>query len=428
MGLVIAATLVITLLLSVPVGIALGISAMAGLLYSSPEFLIVLPQKFLAGLDSFPLLAIPLFVLAGTLMSHGGMARRIIDMALVFVGRIPGGLALMVIFSTLFFSGISGSPSANTAAIGSVALPAMERKKYPRAYATAVFAAAGGVSTLVPPAIDLIIIGVVSGMSIGALFAAGVLPAAVNGLALMGLAYFFALKMDLPIDAPIPWGEKLRIIKAGLLPLFMVVIILGGIYGGIFTPTEASAVAVVYGFCVSFFVYRELQLEDIPRVLLKTASLTGVVMLVLATASMLSFVLAFERIPHLLAQLITDYASNWVVFILFVHLVFLILGMVMDALPPIIILMPILVPVAEEFGMDPVHFGILVAANVGIGMISPPVGICLYVACGISKTSIEEVVPRLIPFLLILVATLMIITFFPSITLFLPRLLGLVGN
>ncbi len=428
MGLVVAATLVITLLLSVPVGIALGIAAMAGLLYSSPEFLIVLPQKFLAGLDSFPLLAIPLLVLAGTLMADGGMARRIIDMAMVFVGRIPGGLALMVIFSTLFFSGISGSPSANTAAIGSVALPAMERKKYPRAYATAVFAAAGGVSTLVPPAIDLIIIGVVSGMSIGALFAAGILPAAVNGLALMGLAYFFALKMDLPLEPPMPWVEKLRIIKAGLLPLLMVVIILGGIYGGVFTPTEASAVAVVYGFCVSYFIYRELQPEDIPRVLLKTASLTGVVMLVLATASMMSFVLAFERIPHLLAQLITDYAYNWVVFILFVHVVFLILGMVMDALPPIIILMPILVPVAEEFGMDPVHFGILIAANVGIGMISPPVGICLYVACGISKTSIEEVVPRLIPFLLILLGTLMIITFFPSITLFLPRLLGFVGG
>jgi len=269
---------------------------------------------------------------------------------------------------------------------------------------------------------------VVSGISIGALFAAGVIPAAVNGLALMGLAYFFALRMDLPLEPPMPWRQKLRIIKAGLLPLFMVVIILGGIYGGIFTPTEASAVAVIYGFCVSFFIYRELSVEDIPRVLLKTASLTGVVMLVLATASMMSFVLAFERIPQLLAELITGYAYNWVVFILLVHVLFLILGMVMDALPPIIILMPILVPVAESFGMDPVHFGILVAANVGIGMISPPVGICLYVACGISKTAIEEVVPHLLPFLLVLVATLMLITFFPSITLFLPRLLGFVGG
>ncbi len=428
MGLVVAITLVVALLLSVPVGIALGIAAMVGLLYSSPEFLIVLPQKFLAGLDSFPLLAIPLFVLAGTLMSQGGMARRIIDMAMVFVGRIPGGLALMVIFSTLLFSGISGSPSANTAAIGSVALPAMDRKKYPKAFATAVFAAAGGVSTLVPPAIDLIIIGVVAGISIGALFAAGVLPAVFSGLAIMGLTYFLALKMDLPLEPPMPWREKLRICRGGVLPLLMIVIILGGIYGGVFTPTEASAVAVVYGFLVSFFVYRELELEDIPKVLLKTASLTGVVMLVLATASMMSFVLAFERIPHLLAQLITDYAYNWLVFMLFVHIVFLVLGMVMDALPPIIILMPILVPVAESLGMDPVHFGILVAANVGIGMISPPVGMCLYVACGISKTPIEEVVPHLIPYLLILVVSLVIITLFPSITLFLPRLLGLVGG
>jgi len=344
------------------------------------------------------------------------------------VGRVPGGLALMVIFSTLLFSGISGSPSANTAAIGSVALPAMDRKNYPKAFATAVFAAAGGVSTLVPPAIDLIIIGVVAGMSIGALFAAGILPAVFSGLAIMGLTYFFALKMDLPLEPPMPWREKLRICRGGVLPLLMIFIILGGIYGGVFTPTEASAVAVVYGFLVSFFIYRELELDDIPKVLLKTASLTGVVMLVLATASMMSFVLAFERIPHLLAQLITDYAYNWLVFMLFVHIVFLVLGMVMDALPPIIILMPILVPVAESLGMDPVHFGILVAANVGIGMISPPVGICLYVACGISKTPIEEVVPRLVPYLLILVVSLVIMTLFPSITLFLPRLLGFVGG
>ena len=225
-----------------------------------------------------------------------------------------------------------------------------------------------------------------------------------------------------------PWRQKIRIIWNGVLPILMIVIILGGIYAGIFTPTEASAVAVVYGFVVSFFIYRELKLEDIPKVLLHTAKLTGTVMLVLATASMFSFVLVFERIPHLLAELITTYAYNWIVFILFVHVVFFILGMIMDALPPIIILTPILVPVAVELGMDPIHIGILIAANVGVGMISPPVGICLYVACGIANTKIEDVVPRLLPYLVILAITLMIITFFPSITLFLPRLLGYAGG
>jgi len=424
MGLVVTLVFVIALLLAVPVGLALALAGMAGLLYSSPEFLIVMPQKYLAGLDSFPLLAIPLFVLAGTLMSKGGMAQRIVDMALVFVGRIPGGLGLVVILSAMVFSGISGSPSANTAAVGSVALPAMRRKRYPVDFATAIFAAAGGVSTLVPPAIDLIIIGVVSGISIGALFAAGVLPAVVLGLAVMALTYFYALRFELPIEPQMSWRDKLKIIREGLLPLLMVVIILGGIYSGVFTPTEASSVAVVYGFVVSFFVYRELKLGDLPGVLLRTASLTGVVMLVLASASVFSFVLTFERIPHALATWITGVAPNWLVFMLFVHVVFIVLGMVMDALPPIIILMPILVPVAQQLGMDPVHFSILVAANVGIGMVSPPVGICLYVACGIANTSIEAVTPRLVPYLLVLLVGLILLTLFPAITLFVPRLLG----
>jgi C4-dicarboxylate transporter DctM subunit len=424
MGIIVVLALAVALLIGVPVAASLGISALVGLLYSSPEFLIVLPQKFLAGLDSFPLLAVPLFVLAGTLISHGGMARRIVDMAMLFVGRLPGGLGLVVILSVMLFSGISGSPSANTAAIGSIALPAMREKKYPATFATAVFASAGGVSTLVPPAIDLIIIGVVSGISIGALFAAGIVPAVVLGLSIMVLTSVQSIRLNLPLEDPVPWPEKLRIFRNGVLPLFMIVIILGGIYGGIFTPTEASAVAVVYGFFVSFFIYRELKLEDLPKILLNTASLTGVVMVVLGMASMFSFVLTFDRLPHLLAQQITSHAPNWIIFILFVHLVFIVLGMVMDALPPIIILMPILLPVAVGLGMEPLHFGILVAANVGIGMVSPPVGMCLYVACGISETPIEKVVPRLLPFLAVLLAMLAVITFVPEVTLWLPETLG----
>ncbi len=424
MGFIVVLTLVVALLVGVPVAISLGLSALAGLLYSSPEFLIVLPQKFLAGLDSFPLLAVPLFVLAGSLISRGGMARRIVEMAMLFVGRLPGGLGLVVVVSVMLFSGISGSPSANTAAIGSIALPAMREKRYPADFATAVFASAGGVSTLVPPAIDLIIIGVVSGISIGALFAAGIIPALVLGLAVMALTCFQAIRLDLPLEDPVPMREKLRIIRDGILPLFMIVIILGGIYGGIFTPTEASAVAVAYGFFISFFVYRELKLEDLPKILLSTSSLTGVVMIVLGMASMFSFVLTFDRLPHLLAHQIATHAPNWIVFIFFVHIVFIVLGMVMDALPPIIILMPILLPVAVSLGMEPLHFGILVAANVGIGMVSPPVGMCLYVACGISETAIEKVVPRLLPFLAILFLMLTLITFVPEVTLWLPETLG----
>lgn len=424
MGLIVTISLILTMMFSIPVGLALGIAAFLGMLYVSPDILIMMPQKFISGLDSFPLLAIPLFVLAGQLMSKGGIAKRIIDIALIFVGRIYGGLALVIIFSTMLMSGISGSPSANTAAIGSVAIPAMKKLKYPPEFSTAVLAAAGGVSTLVPPAIDLIIIGVIAGISIGGLFAAGIFPALVNGFAIMIMAYYFSRKMKLPLVEKISFKDKLRTIKDGFLPILMVGIILGGIYGGVFTPTEAASVAVVYGFIVSFFIYKELSINDIPSILLKTASLSGVVLLVLAMASMFSFILTFERIPHALAQFIIAYADNWIIFIILVHIVFLILGMVMDALPPIIVLMPIFVPVAVSLGMEPIHLGILVAANVGIGMITPPVGICLFVACGISKTPIEKVVKPLLPFLIFLIITLIIITIFPEITLFLPRLLG----
>jgi len=426
MGWLVFFTLIFSMVISVPVGMALGISAFVGMLYVSPDILIMMPQKFLYGLDSFPLLAIPLFVLAGQLMASGGLAKRIIALALIFVGRIYGGLAMVVIFSALLMSGISGSPSANTAAIGSVAIPAMKKLKYPPEFATAVLAAAGGVSTLVPPAIDLIIIGVIANISIGGLFAAGIFPAIVNGVAIMILAYFFSRKMNLPLAEKTSLLVKARVLKDGILPILMIAIILGGIYGGIFTPTEAASVAVVYGFIVSFFIYKELTIKDIPKVLLNTSALSGVVLLVLATASMFSFILTFERIPHALGRLIVSYADNWILFIILVHIVFIMLGMVMDALPAIIVLMPIFLPVAVSLGMEPIHLGILVAANVGIGMITPPVGICLFVACGISKTPIGSVVRPLLPFLIFLIFTLIIITMFPEITLFLPRLLGFI--
>jgi len=429
MGLVIAVVFFTTLLLSVPIGIALGVTALSGLIAISfdPDFFILLPQKFISGLDSFPLLAIPFFILAGSIMSHGGIARRIVDLTLVFFGRIRGGLGIVVTMSTFFFGAICGSGSAKTAAIGSVMFPEMKRNKYPSDFATALFASAGGASSLVPPSIDLIIIGVVANISVGGMFAAGILPSAVNAVALMALAYFMARKLKLPLAPKIELRQKIKIIRDGILPMLMIVIVLGGIYGGIFTPTEAAAVAVVYGFCLSFFIYKELKPADLKKALLQTASLSGVVLIVLGTASMLSFVMTFERIPHQIAETITQYASNWIVFVLFVNIVFLILGMVMDALPAIIVLLPIIVPVAVSLGMEPIHLGILVEANVGLGMITPPVGICLYVACGISKIPLEKSIKILLPFLLVLALTTLIISYVPSITLFIPRLLGFVS-
>jgi C4-dicarboxylate transporter DctM subunit len=419
---------IIALLLSVPIGIVLGVCALAGLMAISfdPDFLVFRPQKFMAGLDSFPLLAIPFFILAGTIMSYGGIAHRIVDLTLVFFGSIRGGLGVVVTMSTFFFGAICGSGSAKTAAIGSVMFPELKRNKYPSDFATALFASSGGASSLVPPSIDLIIIGVVANISVGGMFAAGILPSVFIATALVSLAYFSAKKLNLPIPPRIAWSEKLRIIRDGILPILMIVIVLGGIYGGIFTPTEAAAVAVIYGFCLSFFFYKELKLATLKKALLHTASLSGVVLIVLGTASMLSFVMTFERIPHQIAETIVQYAPNWILFVLLVNIVFLILGMVMDALPAIIVFLPIIVPVAVSLGMEPIHLGILVEANVGLGMITPPVGICLYVACGISKIPIEKSIKALLPFLLVLALTVIVISYVPEITLFLPRLLGYV--
>ena len=428
MGWICLMVLVISLALSFPIAMCLGIASLAGILYTSSDLLVTLPQRFLAGIDSFPLLAIPLFILAGQIMGRGGIARRIVDLAMVFVGRIRGGLGMVSILSTMLFSGISGSSSADTAAIGSITLPAMKDKGYPKRFATALVAAAGGTASLVPPSIDFIVIGVVANISIGGLFAAGFLPGAVNGIAIMTLVYFYGRKLNLPLEPSIPFKKKLWKILDGMISLFMAVIILGGILLGITTPTEASAVAVVYGLVVSLVIYKELKPSDLPGILMRSAQLTGIVMLVLGMASIFSFVLTIERIPHLVGEFIVKYSGNWIVFVIFVNVLFLFLGMIMDGLAALIVLMPIIVPAAVSLGMEPIHIGILCANNIGISMISPPVGVCLYVACGLSNLSIEDVIRPLIPFLLVLLGTLIIISYIPSITLMLPRLLGYVAG
>ncbi len=341
---------------------------------------------------------------------------------------MKGGLGFVVILSTMFFSGVCGSASADTAAIGSTTMPEMLRRGYPKPFATALLAASGATASIVPPSIDLIIIGVVSGISIGGLFAAGLLPGIFNAIALMVLCYFIGRRLDLPVADPTTWQEKVQILADGGLAVLMPVIILGGILGGVFTPTEASAVAVVYGLVVSLFVYKELAIQELPAVFLEAAKLTGMVMLVLGMASVFGFVLAFERIPHQLAAMIVSYADNWIVFVMAVNIVFLLIGMIMDALPALIILMPILVPAGVALGMEPIHIGIFIAANVTISLFTPPVGVCLFVACGLSNLRIEDVIRPLLPFFVVLVGTLLTISYVPEITLFLPRLLGYVAG
>ena len=426
MATVVVIILFAALLSSVPIAVAIGLASLAGLWMIAPDGLVLLPQKILSGMDTFTLLAIPLFILAGTIMGRGGIARRIVNLALIFVGRIKGGLGFVVILSTMFFSGVCGSASADTAAIGSTTMPEMLRRKYPKPFATALLAASGATASIIPPSIDLIIIGVVAGISIGGLFAAGLLPGIFNALALMALCWYYGRRLNLPVADTTTWSEKIKIFMDGILAILMPVIILGGILGGVFTPTEASAIAVVYGLVVSLFVYRELKLRDMPAVLLEAGRLTGMVMLILGMASAFSFVLAFERIPHELAALIVQYAHHWIIYVIIVNIVFFLLGMIMDALPALIILMPILVPAGIALGMEPIHIGIFVAANVTISLFTPPVGVCLFVACGLSKLPIEAVIKPLLPFLAVLLVTLLTISYVPEITLFIPRMLGYV--
>ena len=416
--------LFISLLMSIPIAVSLGMASIVGLYTLSPELLVLAPQKFLTGINSFTLLAIPMFILAGTIMGSGGIAARIVNFCLIFVGRVKGGLGFVVILATMFFSGVCGSASADTAAIGSTTMPEMLKRKYPKPFATALLAASGATASIIPPSIDLIIIGIVSGISIGGLFAAGILPGIFNAVALMCLCFYFSKKLDLPVTEKTSLGEKFKIFKEGILAIFMPIIILGGILGGVFTPTEASAVAVVYGFIVSMFVYKEMGWKELPAIFLQAAKLTGIVMLVLSMASCFSFVLAFDRIPHLIAQFIVTIADNWIVFVICVNILFFLLGMIMDALPAIIILMPILVPAGIALGMDPIHIGIFVAANVSMSLFTPPVGVCLYVACGLSKLPIEAVFRPLLPFMFVLLMTLLTISYVPQITLFIPNLLG----
>lgn len=417
--------LVLLLVAGAQVGVALGIVAWIGAVWSGVPGIIV-PQRFFTVLDSFPLIAAPLFILAGGLMEVGGVSRRLVNFAMALVGPIRGSLGMVVLVSTTMMSGVSGSSTADTAAIGSVTISAMRKRGYPPGLATAIAAASGASAALVPPSIDMIILGSVVNISIASLFIAGLVPALVNALFVMALTYILAIRHGLATEA---WMGVARLLKAGreaLLPLMMPVIILGGIISGAFTPTEAAVVAVVYALLLSAFIYRELTVRDIPKIAYFTVRTTGVVALVIAAASAFAWVLTALRIPqHVTSALLSITTEPWQ-FLLMVNVLLLILGTFLEAIPIIIIMGPILFPVAQSYGIDPVHFGIVVVANLGVGFITPPLGVCLYAAMAISGVRLSNVLPFLLPYIVVLISSLMVITYVPAFSLWLPRLI--VGN
>jgi len=413
--------------LSFPIGISMGLASAGAILYKGGMPLTILAQKMFTGLDSFPLLAVPFFVLAGLFMETGGISARLVRFASVLVGHIRGGLAQVVIVATIFFSGVSGSSAADTAAIGSIMIPSMVKRGYPRPLATAIVAAAGGMGVNIPPCIIMVLYGIAANTSIGYLFAAGFLPGVLSAVALMIMVYFVAKREQLPREVQPAFREVVKAGVSAIPPLLMPIIILGGILTGIFTATESAVVAVVYGVFLSMGVYRELHLRDVPGLLVNAARLTGMIMLVVGMSTTFAWIVTVERVPQMITEFVLSLSPGPWAFLLFTNVLMLIVGMFIDATPAMITFTPILYPIALKLGIDPVHFGIVMVTNLGVGFVTPPVGMTLYVSTAIAGIRIDQVVKPLLPFLAVMVAALLAITYWPEMILLIPRLLGYKG-
>lgn len=411
------------IIVGVPIAAMLGIICAIDILAEGRLPISLLAQRIYTGLDSFPLVAAPMFILAGAVMDAGGISARITRLAQALVGHMRGGLGMVVVVGAMIFSGISGSHTADTAAIGSVMIPAMIKRGYPRPYATALVAASGAMGILIPPSLLLIFYGLLTSTSISALFLAGLLPGVFMGIVGLLTAYWTARRLNLPTESRFSFGELASAFRDSFWALMMPIIILSGILFGIFTATEAAAVALFYGLFVACFVYRDLKFRDIPRICIESGVTSGNIMFVIGAASILSWLMTSEQMPLKVTHALAGISSDPWVFLILVNVVFILLHCVLESTASLFMAIPVLFPVAKAFGIDPVHFGILLTANMGLGLITPPVGLCLCVACGISGETIERVVPPLVPQLVTMTIALFVITFFPGVTLLLPRLL-----
>ena len=418
MGVLLFCILAILIVINVPIAIALGVASVAILVISGNIPLVILPQKMFAALNSFPLMAAPFFILAGKLMEHGGISERLIDFAKSLVGQLKGGLAHVSILACIFFAAISGSASATTAAIGAIMIPAMVKAGYDRNFSAAVQAAAGTTGIIIPPSVPLVLYGVSASVSITSLFVAGILPGIMIGISLMIVAYIISWKKGYGSDVEKTNFNSIFIsFKRAILALLMPIIILGGIYSGLFTPTEASVVAVVYGLVIGVFVYKKINFEVLREILVSSVITTSVIMFIIGTAALFGMVLTREQIPQQVASLFleSELSALWV--LILVNLFLLVVGTFMETIAAVIILTPILVPVMTSIGVDPVHFGIIMIANLSIGLITPPVGVSLFIAAQVGGTKFEGVVKAVIPFLIMMIVDIFLISFIPGLTL-----------
>ncbi len=424
-ALVVFATLIICLVLTVPIGFSLGIASLAYILYTKQLTFGFIAQNLVTGCDSFPIMAIPFFVFAGELMGGGGISRRLLNVANVFFGRIRGGLAIVTVVVCMFFAAISGSGPATVAAVGGMVVPTMLQKGYDRKFVLALIAAAGSIGVIIPPSIPMVVYSVTTNSSVSKLFLAGFVPGLLIGLVLIGYSYFFAVshgyKGD---DEPFSAKRALKEVKDSIFALLSPVIILGGIYGGIFTPTEAAAVSVIYSLVIGCLVYKELDLKQLMTVTKNACETTATILIVIGCAAGFSKVLTLGRIPTTVATFLTTMTDSKILILLLINILLLIVGCFMETLCAIMILAPILFPVVTALGVDVTHFGIIMVVNLAIGFITPPLGVNLFVASRVGETTLDDVIKGIIPFLIVMIVVLLFITYVPAISMLLPDLLG----
>ncbi|RDV15328.1 TRAP transporter large permease [Pontibacter diazotrophicus] len=426
--LVLVISFVILLSLGVPIAFSIGISALLTMLVSiAPEAAFTtLAQRMATGLDSFALLAIPFFILAGQMMNRGGIATRLIDLAKSLVGTLPGGLAYVNIVACMLFGAISGSAVAAASAIGGIMNPRMVKEGYSRPFSAAVNITSATTGMIIPPSNILIVYSLASGgVSIAALFVAGYIPGLMLGLALMIVAGFIAYKKKYPVGDRTSLKEVLKKFLDAVPSLLLLIVVIGGIIAGIFTATEASAVAVLYTIILSMGIYRQVKVRDLPDILIQTVITTSIVMLLIGTSMGMSWVMSYANLPQAFSDALLGISDNKIIILIIINLILLFVGIFMDMTPAVLIFTPIFLPVVTALGVDPVHFGIIMVLNLCIGLCTPPVGAVLFVGCGVADISISKVIKPLVPLFLAMVVALLLITYVPELSLWLPRVFGL---
>jgi tripartite ATP-independent transporter DctM subunit len=413
---------VVLLLMAAPVTISMGLAAVIAIVWQGRFPLNSVVTQMVAGMDSFPLMAIPFFILAGELMERAGISERLVTLAKALVGHIQGGLGMVVILGEYLFSGISGSTAADVSAIGSLLIAPMERAGYSKSEAVSIVSAATAMGILVPPCIFMIVLASMTNQSIGAMFVAGFLPAIVIALGLIGYIYWKAGKLDIPREPRASLRQLLKAVADGIIAMVMPGIIFGFIFGGITTVTEAAVIAVLYSAFVGIVVYRRFTVAKLPEILLASTINSAMVMFLVGAATVFSWILTVERVPQAVAHLVTSISSAPWLFLIISNLIFILFGAILEGLPALIVFVPVMYPIAMQFGIDPLHYGILIIASIGIGVFLPPIGIGLFIACAIAKLNIVESSKSMAPYLIMLALGLLVVTYVPWFTLVLPRM------